>query len=45
MNALDFNHAMIYTRDVARALTFYRDSWGSPSWKNFAEGIAWSTPG
>jgi catechol 2,3-dioxygenase-like lactoylglutathione lyase family enzyme len=25
---LDFNHAMIYTRDVARALEFYRDLLG-----------------
>jgi catechol 2,3-dioxygenase-like lactoylglutathione lyase family enzyme len=26
--ALDFNHAMIYSRDVARALGFYRDLLG-----------------
>ena len=28
MAALDFNHAMIYSRDVARSLGFYRDLLG-----------------
>jgi lactoylglutathione lyase len=28
MASLDFNHAMIYTRDVARSLGFYRDILG-----------------
>ncbi len=28
--ALNFNHAMIYSRDVSRALGFYRDLLGLP---------------
>ena len=28
MPALEFNHAMVYSRDIARALTFYRDLLG-----------------
>jgi catechol 2,3-dioxygenase-like lactoylglutathione lyase family enzyme len=38
MNALDFNHAMIYTRDVARALTFYRDLLGLTVLEEFRGG-------
>lgn len=28
MSSLEMNHAMVYTRDVARSLTFYRDLLG-----------------
>jgi len=35
---LDFNHAMIYTRDVARALGFYRDLLGLTVLEEFRGG-------
>jgi len=36
--ALDFNHAMIYTRDVSRALGFYRDLLGFTVLEEFRAG-------
>jgi len=36
--ALDLNHAMIYSRDVARALTFYRDLLGFTLLEEFRGG-------
>lgn len=35
---LDFNHAMIYTKDVARALAFYRDLLGFKLIEEFSGG-------
>ena len=35
---LNFNHAMIYSRDVARALTFYRDLLGLTVLEEFRGG-------
>lgn len=35
---LDLNHAMIYSRDVARALTFYRDLLGFSLLEEFRAG-------
>ena len=32
---MNFNHAMIYSRDVARALTFYKDQLGLPLLEEF----------
>jgi catechol 2,3-dioxygenase-like lactoylglutathione lyase family enzyme len=37
-SALDLNHAMIYTRDVARALGFYRDLLGFTVLEEFRGG-------
>ena len=36
--ALDFNHAMIYTQDVDRAITFYRDLLGLKLLQEFRGG-------
>jgi catechol 2,3-dioxygenase-like lactoylglutathione lyase family enzyme len=36
--ALDFNHAMIYSRDVSRSLGFYRDVLGLPLLEEFRAG-------
>ncbi len=38
MSALEFNHAMIYTRDVSRSLGFYRDLLGFTLLEEFRGG-------
>ena len=38
MTPLDFNHAMIYSRDVARALGFYRDLLGLELLEQYQHG-------
>jgi len=36
---LDFNHAMIYSRNVERALSFYRDHLGFESLQEFDQEL------